>query len=255
MVCSTSYGCARANGLADSEKISTLPLISREGLTKSEESALVEILAGQADVRPQSKPVPLPKPHAFPSRASTIDSEILEDDGPPVGPPGTEPIPRSSQTNKDKPSPWSLRREEERSGRAAKKTSDVMNTSKYAVYRLYMQAGRNNCILTLINEEAKVRVGISAGQCGFRNSQESTYEAGYQCAVRMFDKIRDEVAERKDKTMKLEIYLKGFGQSRQALLKALTMTEGNGVRELVTRLTDKTPIKIGGVRAQKARRM
>lgn len=130
-----------------------------------------------------------------------------------------------------------------------------MSTSKAANYRLYMKAGRNNCILTLINEEGKVRGRMSAGMCGFRNSQESTYEAGYQCAVRMFDIIRNQVTERTDKTLKLEIFLKGFGQSRQALLKALTMTEGNGVRELVTRLTDNTPLKIGGVREQKARRM
>lgn len=222
-----------------------------ENLKGSDEDALFELLAGdKIHVPPESKPAPLPTPHAFPSRTPISDSQILEEDGgPPVGPPGTEPKPPPGLN------PWDLHRDQERSGKAAKKTSEVMSTSKAANYRLYMKAGRNNCILTLINEEGKVRGRMSAGMCGFRNSQESTYEAGYQCAVRMFDIIRNQVTERTDKTVKLEIFLKGFGQSRQALLKALTMTEGNGVRELVTRLTDNTPLKIGGVREQKARRM
>ena len=210
-----------------------------------DEAALMELLAGQSEPVAKREPEPLPEPHAFPGG------------GPPTGPPGTEPIPppeKGKGRDADDLSPWDYKRKEESNAAAGKKSSAVMD-SLDAHYKLYVQSSPNNCIMTLVNEVGKSRGIVSAGLCGFRNSQEATYEAGYQVAVRMFDKIRSEMALRTDKKMKIEILMKGFGQSRQALLKALTMTEGVGVRESVVRLTDRTPIKIGGVRAQKARRM
>ena len=53
----------------------------------------------------------------------------------------------------------------------------------------------------------------------------------------------------------LEIIFKGFGQGREAMQKALLASEGEKVRPFVARLTDHTPVKIGGTRAKKARRL
>lgn len=55
--------------------------------------------------------------------------------------------------------------------------------------------------------------------------------------------------------MKLELCIKGFGQGRDAVSKALMTSEGEKVRKVVNRVTDKSPIKIGGTRAKKARRL
>ncbi|KAH8113349.1 hypothetical protein DFH11DRAFT_337639 [Phellopilus nigrolimitatus] len=131
--------------------------------------------------------------------------------------------------------------------------SSVVSSSTSVNYRLYVTARKHNCLMTLIDENANPRASVSSGQCGFRNVGEGTYEAGYQCALRIFDRIRAEVQARRE-DVKLEIFINGFGQSRMALLKALSMSEGEGVRDVVTRLTDKTPIRIGGVRLQKKRR-
>ena len=57
------------------------------------------------------------------------------------------------------------------------------------------------------------------------------------------------------KPIELEILLRGFGQGRTAILKALTLPEGDKVRDVVHCITDRTQIKIGGVRLQKARRL
>lgn len=122
------------------------------------------------------------------------------------------------------------------------------------VYKLYVTAKQKSCIMTLVDENAHLKGSMSAGKCGFRNSAEGTYEAGYQCSVRMFEIFRKELETRKEEVF-LQIYLNGFGQGRGALLKALTMSEGDGIRDQVVLLTDKTPIKIGGVRLQKKRRM
>ncbi|THH05120.1 hypothetical protein EW145_g5021, partial [Phellinidium pouzarii] len=136
---------------------------------------------------------------------------------------------------------------------AAKRIFNVSAATEYAQYRLYVNARLKNCLMTLVDESSELRAQVTAGMCGFRNAAEGTYEAGYQCSVRMFDRIREEADNRRVE-IRLEILLNGFGPSRSAMLKALSMSEGDGIRELVNRLTDRTPVKIGGVRLQKARR-
>ncbi|KAL5530595.1 hypothetical protein ACEPAF_6853 [Sanghuangporus sanghuang] len=121
-------------------------------------------------------------------------------------------------------------------------------------YRLHVLARSKNCIMTLADENYRRALVVSSGRCKFKNVAEGTYEAGYQCALRVFQFIRNEKKRRKE-GIKLHVFVNGFGQGRSALLKALTMSEGNGVRQIVEKLTDTTPIKVGGVRLQKARRL
>ncbi|KAL5508384.1 hypothetical protein ACEPAH_6003 [Sanghuangporus vaninii] len=128
----------------------------------------------------------------------------------------------------------------------------VVPTSIY--YRLHVLARSKNCIMTLADENYRRVLVVSSGRCKFKNVAEGTYEAGYQCALRVFEFIRNEKKKRKE-GIKLHVFVNGFGQGRSALLKALTMSEGNGVRQIVEKLTDTTPIKVGGVRLQKARRL
>lgn len=95
---------------------------------------------------------------------------------------------------------------------------------------------------------------VSGGTCKFKNAQRASYEAGYQACVAMFGRIKKEIEEKKV-DMKLEILFSGKGMGREALQKALLTSEGDAVRGLVWRVTDRTPIKIGGTRAKKARRL
>ncbi|KAF8665709.1 hypothetical protein AX16_000159 [Volvariella volvacea WC 439] len=119
-------------------------------------------------------------------------------------------------------------------------------------YRLHCHSTRNNTITTLTRPDGSPIAWFSGGSCGFKKGNRATYEAGYQCAVRMFKTIEDLA---KDKPLEIELFFKGFGQGRDALHKALLTSEGNAVRPLVTTITDRTPIKIGGTRAKKMRRL
>lgn len=122
------------------------------------------------------------------------------------------------------------------------------------LYRLHVMARSKNCIMTLCDENYKRVLITSSGRNKFKNVTEGTYEAGYQCALRVFETLKEEKKRRKE-GMKLHIFLNGFGQGRSALLKALTMSEGDGIRQMICKLSDTTPIKIGGVRLQKSRRL
>lgn len=94
---------------------------------------------------------------------------------------------------------------------------------------------------------------FSGGSCGFKKFHRSGYEAGYQCAIRAFARILKEREEVPN--MKLEVFFKGFGQGRDAAQKALLGVEGEDLRPVILKITDKTPLKIGGTRAPKARRL
>lgn len=121
------------------------------------------------------------------------------------------------------------------------------------VFHLHVHSTRNNTITTFTGQDGSPIAWWTGGSCGFKKSNRSSYEAGYQCTVRAFEKIldhRDEVGP-----FSLEIIFKGFGQGREAMQKALLAAEGEKIRQFVARLTDKTPVKIGGTRAKKARRL
>ncbi|KAF5369869.1 hypothetical protein D9758_001277 [Tetrapyrgos nigripes] len=124
--------------------------------------------------------------------------------------------------------------------------------SKPAQYKLYLQSTKTNTITTLTNDKNDAVACISAGSCGFKRGQRSSYEAGYQCAIKIFQKV-EEAAKRE--TVRVDLYLKGFGSGREAMQKALLTTEGENVRPLITHVIDMTPLKIGGTRAKKARRL
>ncbi|KAF8486678.1 hypothetical protein JB92DRAFT_2759526, partial [Gautieria morchelliformis] len=119
---------------------------------------------------------------------------------------------------------------------------------------LHVHASRNNTILTLTNSEHKTQGWVSAGLCGFKNVQRSGYEAAYQCAVRIFARIA-ELRSMSSNPFKLELVFNGYGAGREAVFRALMATEGDQVRETVYQVRDSTPIKIGGTKAKKARRL
>lgn len=93
----------------------------------------------------------------------------------------------------------------------------------------------------------------SGGSCGFKGVHRSSHEAGYRCAVRAFERVH-QVLEEKGR-IRLAVHLKGFGKGRTAVEQIFLTSEGDKVRPLVVEVEDRTPIKIGGTRSKKARRL
>ncbi|KZV69179.1 translational machinery component [Peniophora sp. CONT] len=112
----------------------------------------------------------------------------------------------------------------------------------------------NNTLITLCDDrKTPIKDGVwTGGMVGFKGSRKGEFEAGYQCAVSAFKRM-EELYER-DPGARFELLFSGGGKGRDAVVQALTLAEGEKVRGLVNRLTDKTPIKIGGTRAKKVRR-
>lgn len=129
-------------------------------------------------------------------------------------------------------------------------------------YHLHVFSSPNNCRIVLTYPSGRlVKNGWwTSGSCGFKGANKSSYEAGYQCAVRAFKRIEEEITTPNFKDggvspVTLALKFKGFGWGREAVQKALMTSEGDNIRSSVMVVEDRTPIKIGGTRAKKARRL
>ena len=137
-------------------------------------------------------------------------------------------------------------------------------------YTIHVSCTPNNTHIVMSDSEGHpIKSGCwSGGSCGFKGVNRSGYEAGYQCAVRAFARVKEIARESSAEmggvgvgmgmgagTARFEVLFKGFGRGREAVYKAFMTSEGDDVRPFVTRVTDNTPIKIGGTRAKKARRL
>lgn len=128
-----------------------------------------------------------------------------------------------------------------------------------STHTLTVNSSRNNVLLTFADRLGPCFPTISGGtDVNFKNSHRSTYEAAHQATLKTFERIREYEAywANAGKPVNLCVAFRGLtGQGREAVAAALSGPEGDAIRPLVVRIEDRTPIKIGGTRARKARRL
>lgn len=118
-------------------------------------------------------------------------------------------------------------------------------------HRMHIRATRNNTLITFTMPTGEPLANASGGTVGFKKAGRSGYEAGYRAALDVFARIHANRAQWGVDS--IEMLWNGFGQGREAVFRALMANEGEAVRGLVHVMTDKTPLKIGGVRPKKRR--
>jgi small subunit ribosomal protein S11 len=134
------------------------------------------------------------------------------------------------------------------SNEAASRTSSISDS-----HHLHVYATKHNTHLTLTKPNREPLLSLSAGNIGFRKSQRGSFDAAYQLASYCMGKMHERgMLINMDK---LEIVLRGFGAGREAFQKALLGSEGKGIKGKVTRVTDSTRLKFGGVRSKNVRRL
>ncbi|KAI0036017.1 hypothetical protein K488DRAFT_41919 [Vararia minispora EC-137] len=161
------------------------------------------------------------------------------DDGPPTGDPSLAP---KSTLGPIIPNPVT-------EAKAKLQKVDIIQ------YYLHVTCTKSNIIATICNEKHEpVQNGSwSGGSVGFKNKNESGYEAGYQCCIRAFKRMKELLEQLP--AIRFEMRLSGAGQARDAFTRSIMTTEGDHVRDFINCVTDTTGIQIGGCRGKKARRL
>ncbi|KAJ6259031.1 37S ribosomal protein S18 [Drechslerella dactyloides] len=118
-------------------------------------------------------------------------------------------------------------------------------------YFLNVYSTKHNTHITFSDARRNVIATGSTGILGFRKAARHTYDAAYQLASHIFQKIQDKGVVPK----KVEVVLRGFGVGREAVTKALLGKEGRYIKDVVMRVTDGTRTKFGGHRSKNRRRL
>ncbi|WVR00162.1 hypothetical protein IAU59_007304 [Kwoniella sp. CBS 9459] len=134
------------------------------------------------------------------------------------------------------------------------------DSSSLPTHTLHVKSSRNNIILSLTDGLGPIFSTVSGGtDRTFKNSQRSSYEAATQASTKMFDKIvkwAGDLPRSQAYKPRIRVAFSGlFGMGREAFAGALSGPEGQEMRTLVSRVEDRTKIKIGGARAPKPRRL
>lgn len=120
-------------------------------------------------------------------------------------------------------------------------------------HTLHVHSTSNNVILTYSDDSkgGPVFGSISGGlDRVFKKANRGTYEASHQAALKMFRRIEQHGEAR------IIVAFKGlWGSGRQAVAAALASRDGQTLRRWIIRVEDRTPIKVGGTRPRKARRL
>lgn len=124
-------------------------------------------------------------------------------------------------------------------GPAAKKIKRKVSRGK-----IFIQSTYNNTIITVTDTAGNVVGWGSAGATGFKGSKKSTPYAAQKTMEETLGKLKNLGLT------EVEVFIKGIGSGRDSAIRALQSADFN-----VTTIKDITPIKHGGVRPKKVRRV
>ncbi|KAH9943133.1 uncharacterized protein BXZ73DRAFT_74162 [Epithele typhae] len=119
-------------------------------------------------------------------------------------------------------------------------------------YSVHVTTSKRNTVMTLTRGE-RTLLQSTPGKFGFKKAARGGYEPAYRCALAVVAKMEREM--KKGHPVWWRLNLSGFGSGRDAIAAVVEGPVGTKVRERLTRLTDRTPIKIGGDRGKKERRL
>jgi small subunit ribosomal protein S11 len=110
--------------------------------------------------------------------------------------------------------------------------------------RIYINAGFNNTIITLTDDNGNVILWSSAGHAGLKNTKKGTPFAGTKAMEVLLDKMKNINIE------ELKVYVKGVGPGRESALRILFSKNYK-----IALIQDITPIPFGGPTKPKPRRV
>ena len=110
-------------------------------------------------------------------------------------------------------------------------------------FRVYILSTFNNTILTLTDQNGKVKAWKSAGSAGFKGARRATSYAAQQAGELLAQKVQNFGVKA------VSVQVKGFGPGRDASVKGLKV---GGLQ--IQKIEDRTSIPHNGCRPPKKRR-
>ncbi|MCL4131669.1 UNVERIFIED_CONTAM: hypothetical protein GTU68_026402 [Idotea baltica] len=110
---------------------------------------------------------------------------------------------------------------------------------------VYISCTNNNIIISITDKLGNILGWTTAGHQGFKGSKKSSPFAAQIVVEKLYDAIN-----KKNELKNIDIFINGFGSSRESALKAFFFTKFS-----VLSITDTTSLPHNGCRARKKRRV
>ncbi|KAJ2891177.1 hypothetical protein MKZ38_000774 [Zalerion maritima] len=123
----------------------------------------------------------------------------------------------------------------------------------YRPFKMSVYAHRQNTHITVSKPNGDAIISLSCGNIGFKKSNRKKFDSAYQLAAFVMDSLYRDGWHLKINA--IELTLRGFGQGREAVTKALTGYEGRLLKSKFISVADATKIKFGGTRSPNPRRL
>ncbi len=120
-------------------------------------------------------------------------------------------------------------------------------------YHLHVFAHKHNTHVTFTLPNKNAVLSLSCGNVGFKKCRRGTFDAAYSLAKYALERLV--YMGYTTKINRVELSLRGFGQGRDATIKALMSPEGAFLRDKIVRVTDATRVKYAGTRSPTKRRL
>ncbi|TQV93850.1 hypothetical protein V2A60_003989 [Cordyceps javanica] len=120
-------------------------------------------------------------------------------------------------------------------------------------YHLHIYAHKHNTHVSFTLPNRNAVLSLSCGNVGFKKCRRGTFDAAYSLAKYALERLV--YMGYTTKINRVELSLRGFGQGRDATIKALMSPEGAFLRDKIVRVTDATRVKYAGTRSPAKRRL
>jgi len=128
--------------------------------------------------------------------------------------------------------------------KASAKAAGKKSKRKVPRGKIYIQSTYNNTIITVTDEKGQVIGWGTAGLTGFKGSKKSTPYAAQRTMEETMEKLKNVGLG------EVDVFVRGIGSGREAAVRALQNSSIS-----VLSIKDTTPIRHGGVRPKKVRRV
>ncbi|KAJ3478597.1 hypothetical protein NLG97_g8534 [Lecanicillium saksenae] len=120
-------------------------------------------------------------------------------------------------------------------------------------YHLHIFSHKHNTHVTFTLPNKNSVLSLSCGNVGFKKCRRGTFDAAYSLTKYALERLV--YMGYTTKINRVELSLRGFGQGRDAAIKALMSPEGAFLRDKIVRVTDSTRVKYAGTRSPARRRL
>lgn len=131
--------------------------------------------------------------------------------------------------------------------------SQPVKEDSFEPYHLHIYSHKHNTHVTFTLPNKNSVLSLSCGNVGFKKCRRGTFDAAYSLAKYALERLV--YMGYTTKINRVELSLRGFGQGRDAALKALMSPEGAFLRDKIVRVTDSTRVKYAGTRSSAKRRL